>query len=70
MSLPFLKDAAERIVWTFVYAFVSALLATRVWDVDGLKAAAVASIPIVLVTVKALIARFVGNPDSAAIGGE
>lgn len=66
-SLAFWKDAAERIFWTFVYAVVQYLVTAGAFDVDTVKAAALAAVPVVLVTIKSLIAGFVGNPDSAAI---
>lgn len=70
MSAAFIRDAAERIIWTFVYAVVQYLITAAVFDVETLKAAALAAVPVVLVTVKALLAQLFGDPDSAAIGGE
>jgi hypothetical protein len=68
MSATFFRDAAERIAWTFVYAVVQYLITATVYDVETLKAALLAGVPVVLVTIKALVASQVGNPDSAAIG--
>lgn len=66
-SRAFLLDAAERVFWTFVYAFVQALVLSSRFDVEGLTAAAVSAIPVALVVVKTLIASKIGDPDSAAI---
>lgn len=66
-SLAFWKDAAERIFWTFVYAVVQYLITAGALDMESVKAAALAAVPVVLVTIKSLIAGFVGNPDSAAL---
>lgn len=65
----FLVDAAERIVATFVEAFIGLLLASEssIIAVSTWQAAAVAAIPAVLSAAKAIIARHFGDPESASL---
>ena len=63
----FLLDAAERIFWTYVQAFVGLLLVSGVTSLDALQNAAIAAIPAALAAVKAIIASRVGDPESAAL---
>lgn len=67
----YLIDLAERVGFTYLYAFVSLLLAdsTGVLNVDALKAAALAAIPAALAVLKGALARFVGNPETAGFTG-
>lgn len=64
----FLLDAAERVFWTYVQAFLGLLLVSGVTDLDALQTAALAAIPAALAALKALIATRFGDPDSAALG--
>lgn len=65
----FLQDAVERVVATFVVVFLTALLATpaEVWTADTAKKAGFAGAAAALTLVKTLVAKFVGNPDSASL---
>lgn len=72
MDQAWLKDSAERIVWTFVQASIAAVgseaLAVAIVDADVsvLRGAAVAGIAAVLAAVKAIAAKRIGDPDSAS----
>lgn len=61
------RDAAERILSTYVMAFLGLLMASGTLDVSVLKAAAVAAIPAGLSAVKAVVATNVGDPASASL---
>jgi hypothetical protein len=68
------KDVAERVVKTYVEAFVGLLLASNVFDVNGVvhldlaQQAAVAAIPAVLSVILSLVSKPVGSDnDSASI---
>jgi len=67
-SRTFLLDAAERVFWTYVQAFLGLLLVSGVTDLDALQAAAVAAVPAALAALKAIIATRFGDPESAALG--
>lgn len=67
-----LRDAGERVAWTFVQASIAAVgseaLALGIvgGDVSVLRAAGVGGLAAVLSAVKALAAKHVGNPDDAS----
>lgn len=58
-----LVDALERVVWTALQAGAAIIIAADAFDVEVLKAAAIAA---GLAAAKAFLARAVGNPESAA----
>lgn len=66
---PFLIDALERVVATFLQAFfgVCALAAASPIDVSTLHAAAGGGAAAALAAVKALFARQLGDPDTASV---
>lgn len=68
--MSFARDLAERTLATFVQAWLGLVVAS--WsgalDVGTLRAAAIAALPAALAVVKGGLARFTGNPDTAAIG--
>ena len=66
-SPEFLRDAAERVFWTYLQALVGLLAVSGVTGLDSLQSAAIAAIPAALAAVKAIIAKKVGDPDSAAM---
>jgi len=72
MDRVWLADAAERIGWTFVQASIAAVgseaLAVGLagGDVNVLRAAGVGGLAAVLSLLKAVAARHVGDPDTAA----
>lgn len=67
-SRAFLLDAAERVFWTYVQAFLGLLLVSGVTDLSAVQTAALAAIPAALSALKAIIATRFGDPDSAALG--
>ncbi|MFI1562213.1 holin [Streptomyces sp. NPDC020490] len=67
MTMTYFKDLAERVVATYLEAFVGLLLAGSVVDLPAAKAAAVAAIPAALAVVKGALSAFVGgSPRTAA----
>ena len=65
-----LRDAAERIAATFAIVFLTAWLASGpVLDLSlgALKSAALAGLAAALTALKTMLARSVGNPDSASL---
>lgn len=72
MTRRFIRDAVERVASTYVQAFCTFLLAsgigvTGVVDMSVLKKAAVASIAGALSAIKAMLARRVGDSESASL---
>ncbi len=69
----YLRDLLERVVWTFLQSFGGALIVGGVFDVNGIRnlsawqAAALAGVAAILSLVKGLVAKFVGNPETAAL---
>lgn len=63
-SSAYWRDVAERIIWTVVQVVVAGLI-VAVADLDAWW---VVPLTTVLVTVKTLVAKKVGDPDTAAIG--
>jgi Putative lactococcus lactis phage r1t holin len=72
-SRKYLADLAERALVTFLQVFGATLIAGGVFDVHGIQnlsawqAAAVAGLGAVLSVIKSVVARAVGNPDSASL---
>ena len=64
----FWKDALERIIWSFVAAAASSIIAIGVFDLDSAKAAGIAGLTAVMTVIKVIAARQIGDPESAAIG--
>ncbi len=62
------RDLAERVVATFVQAFIAALsLQAVLGDVDALRSAGIAGVAAVLSLLKGLVAKGVGDSDSASL---
>jgi len=62
----YLKDAAERLSWTLLYAMIA-------WGVTEATNSSDKYAPLILVllqVIKLAVAKFVGNPNTAAIGGD
>lgn len=72
MSKTWLIDAVERVLWTYTQAFLGLIIAVGIdtLSLGTLKAAAIAAIPAGLSALKTLVAKFVGDPNSAALGVE
>ena len=62
-TVKFLKDMAERVIWTFVQAAAAVLIVEQDWTPDVLKIALTAGAIAVL---KAIVATRIGDDDSAA----
>lgn len=64
-----LLDAAERVIATYVQAFLGLVIAAGLdaMSMSTLKAAAVAALPAALSALKAVVARTVGSPDDASL---
>ena len=60
----FIRDTAERAVLTFVQAFAAALVAL---DTGSLETAVMAGLAAVASLLKSIIARSVGDPESASL---
>jgi hypothetical protein len=70
VSAKWLIDALERIVFTFLAAFASALLLSSQTTAIGLStlhSALLAGVAAGLTTLKTIVAANVGSPDSAAL---
>ena len=61
------RDAAERVIATFIQALIASLIAADVMNVDAVKMAALSGIVPTLSLLKAIIAKYVGDPDSASL---
>lgn len=66
MTKAFLIDLAERVAATYLQSFIGLLLVSGALDIDTLKAAALAAVPAALAVVKGVLARKVGDPESAS----
>lgn len=64
--MTYFKDLAERVIATYLEAFVGLLLAGSVVDLSAAKASGVAAIPAGLAVVKGALSAFIGSPSSAA----
>lgn len=62
-SKAFMMDALERILWTMLYAGVSVAIAMT----TGMSYDWTPYLTVGLNMLKVFVARYVGNPDSAAI---
>jgi len=62
-----LIDALERVVVTFAQAFLAIIVAAPMLDMSTMKAAAVAGIAAGLSALKAIVAKGVGDPESASL---
>lgn len=69
MSTIWLKDAAERVIATYLQAFMGLVTADLfgLTGMDSFKAAAIAAIPAALSAAKAAIAVLFGDPESASL---
>jgi Putative lactococcus lactis phage r1t holin len=69
----YVKDLTERVVSTFLVAFLGTLITGGWFDVTGIRnvsavqAAALAGAAAVLSLVKGLVGKAIGNPDSASV---
>ena len=67
----YLTDALERVIATFAETFLASLIlvlaAGKDLDKAALSAAAVAGLASALTVAKVALAKFVGDPDSAAM---
>lgn len=66
--MSFARDLGERVFWTFVQAFLSALTVPAILtgDVDMLRAALLAGAAAVLSLLKGVAASKVGTPGTAS----
>ena len=72
MTARFLRDLVERVISTYVQTFLGLLLASGfavdgVVDLSLVVKAAVAALPAALSLVKGLVARSVGDKESASL---
>lgn len=65
----YVRDLGERVSATFLQGFAGAVVITEMNDRAMWEAAAVAGIAAVVSLVKGLLAKKVGNPDSASLDG-
>lgn len=70
MTITFVKDMAERVVasilvgWAAIWAVLAELQADQLFDVEVLKAVLLIGVG---AAVKALVARKIGDPESASL---
>lgn len=70
MTITFVKDMAERVVasilvgWAAIWVVLAELQADQLFDVEVLKAVLLIGVG---AAVKALLARHVGDPESASL---
>lgn len=67
MSRKFLVDLAERVVATYIQSFLGLLLVADAIDIGAVKAALVAAAPAALAVVKGVLAKRLGDPESASV---
>jgi hypothetical protein len=69
LARPWVRDTVERVAWTFVQGAVGAVPVQQIvsGDIDALTSAAVGGAAAVLSLAKAVAARKVGDPDTAAL---
>lgn len=67
-TVAWLKDAAERVIGTWVEAFLGFLLVnwTADFDLSVLSVAAWSAVPAAIAVLKTIVAGSVGKPDTAA----
>lgn len=63
----YLRDLAERVGWTFVEGFVGGLVLTQLSDVNMWYAAVSGGLAAVVSLVKGVVAKGVGNTESASL---
>lgn len=63
------RDLLERVAATFLQGFVGGLVLTEMADQDMWKAAAAGGVAAALSLVKGIVAKKVGNSDSASLSG-
>lgn len=63
MTKTYLADLAERVAWTAAQAFLSVFTVT---DLSTAQAGGVAAAAAVLALLKGVVAKHVGDPDTAA----
>ena len=68
MDRDWIKDATERVAWTFVQGALGTVSAEAIatGDPSALRAAAIGGLAAVLSLVKAIAAKRMGDPHSAA----
>lgn len=72
-AVRYLRDLAERVIATFLAAFLGTLVAggwfdvQHIRDLSAVQAAALAGVAAVLSLVKGLVAQWVSNRDSASL---
>lgn len=66
---PFYVDLLFRTIRTYLATFIGILVSVPVFSLDtgALQAAAIGALPAALTVVKGLVARKVGDPDTAAL---
>ncbi len=62
-----LVDLAERVVATYIQSFLGLLLVADAIDIGAVKAALVAAAPAALAVVKGVLAKRLGDPESASV---
>lgn len=62
----YLTDLAERVIATYLEAFVGLLLVAPALDIDAVTAALVAAIPAALSIVKGALSAFIGQKGTAS----
>lgn len=72
MTKRYIRDLVERVTATYAQAFLGLLIASGfgvdgVLDLSSLRKAAIAAIPAALSLVKGLLARGVGDQESASL---
>lgn len=67
--IPWVRDAVERVAATYVQSVIGLLTADQLtsMDMSTVKTLLVSGLPAVLALVKAWLARWVGDADSASL---
>lgn len=63
----FALDLGERVLATYLQAFIGLLIVAQVLDINAVKAAAIAAIPATLAVIKGAIGHYVGDPESPSL---
>jgi len=66
-SKRFLRDAGERVLATFLEAAAGSVILSGALNLDVAKAAGLAGVLAALTVVKSLLARFLGDRESASV---
>ncbi len=69
MNGSYVRDLVERVAMTFAEGFLGAVVVTELTDQKMWYAAAMAGVAAAASLVKGLLARGVGNPESASLSG-